>query len=119
MAPATRDVESLQVRDLDSDLTDVPWELHVRRMGRDPGFPDDFMRFGVEFANGSLHKTRGRFTAWESRFCAGIRCARAHAQREVRSRVGSSEWDVASVGAVAELKQHRAEQVGEALLLRG
>ncbi len=44
----------LQLRD-DDEMLDVPWERHRHRARRsgDEELPDDFMRFGVLFADGS------------------------------------------------------------------
>jgi len=45
----------LQLRN-DDEMFEVPWELHHRHRGRrsaDEDLPDDFMRFGVLFADGS------------------------------------------------------------------
>jgi hypothetical protein len=47
----------VQLRDVDEDdeLMDVPWERHRRhrRLAPDDALPDEFMRFGVVFADGS------------------------------------------------------------------
>ena len=47
----------VQVRDIDADddeLMDVPWERHGRRRRpTDDPLPDQFMRFGIVFADGS------------------------------------------------------------------
>ena len=48
----------VQVRDIDADddeLMDVPWERHGRRRRPEPDdpLPDQFMRFGIVFADGS------------------------------------------------------------------
>lgn len=43
----------LQLREDDDELMNMPWELHGGRRQRDDVLPDDFMRLGVVFADGS------------------------------------------------------------------
>jgi hypothetical protein len=52
----------LQLRSEDEDLIEVPWELH-RRRPRSGGLPDEFLRFGVEFADGSSWSNLDSFPA--------------------------------------------------------
>lgn len=50
---------NLVLRKRNEDLADMPWDLHRRRRVPDP-LPDDLLRFGILFANGSKWTNLGR-----------------------------------------------------------